>query len=229
MPVPLAVPVVIGGGRVVYMGYKAWKAWRQLQKLKKLKELKDKADKLKKAQQAARARAKPKPKRKVCAACKKQIKCFKKPKGMSDKEFDRQLKEQQDAINKTSADEILKRRAAIRKAGGTDGVRDKAAQQAARTAYAKKRTAELIRQGKTPAQAAKDVKTELASLAATHRLDIIAGGNPSDISGMGDTRVNSSLGSQWKGARSQELEDIAKQMKKEGLGKEKIDVKLKKC
>jgi Novel toxin 15 len=226
MALPAAVGIGIG---ILKIGSKVYKSYKEYKKAKKLLELKDKADKLRKAQQAAKAKPKPKPKKKVCAACKKEIKCFKKPKGVSDKEFDRQLKEQQDAINKTSADEILKRRAAIRKAGGTDGVRDNAAQQAARTAYSKKRTAELIRQGKSPAQAAKDVKTELASLAATHRLDIIAGGNPSDISGMGDSKVNSSLGPQWRGARSQELEDIAKQMKKEGLGKEKIDVKLKKC
>jgi hypothetical protein len=227
VPAPLAVPVVIGGGRIIYGGYKAWKAWKNAQKLKKLADAKKKADALKKAREAAKA--KPKVKKKVCAACKKLIKCFKKPKGMSDKEFDRQLKEQQDAINNTTADKLLQRRDAIRSAGGTSPLRDKAAQQAARDTYARNRRTQLANQGIRGKKADDAIAQELASLAATHRLDIIAGGNPSDISGMGDRRVNSSLGSQWKGARSQELEDIARQMKKEGLGKEKIDVKLKKC
>jgi Novel toxin 15 len=225
MPIPLAVPVVIGGGRIIYGGYRAWKAYRAAKKLKQLKDIKDKADKLKKAKEAA----KPKVKKKVCAACKKEVKCFKKPKGMSDKEFDRQLKEQQDAINNTTADQLASRRDAIRSAGGTGPLRDKAAQQAARDTFARNRRTELANQGIKGKKADDMIAGELANLAATHRLDIIAGGNPSDISGMGDRRVNSSLGSQWKGARSQELEDIAKQMKKEGMGKDKLDVKLKKC
>jgi Novel toxin 15 len=227
MPIPLAVPVVIGGGRIIYGGYRAWKAYRAAKKLKQLKDIKDKADKLKKAKEAAKA--KPKVKKKVCAACKKEVKCFKKPKGMSDKEFDRQLKEQQDAINNTTADQLASRRDAIRSAGGTGPLRDKAAQQAARDTFARNRRTELANQGIKGKKADDMIAGELANLAATHRLDIIAGGNPSDISGMGDRRVNSSLGSQWKGARSQELEDIAKQMKKEGMGKDKLDVKLKKC
>jgi Novel toxin 15 len=226
MVAPVVYVVGLGALRLGSMGYKAYKAYRQA---KKLKDLKDKADKLKKAQAAAKAKDKPKPQKKVCASCKKEIKCFKKPKGTSDKEFDRQLKEQQDAINRTSADDVIKRRDAIRAAGGTGPLRDNAAQQAARTAFSKRRTAELIRQGKSPVEAGKTVAGEMKNLAATHRLDIIAGGDPSDISGLADKITNRSLGPQWKGARSQELEDVARQMKKEGLGKEKIDIKLKKC
>ena len=37
----------------------------------------------------------------------------------------------------------------------------------------------------------------LDNLAATHRLDWVAGGDVYDISGLGDSGVNSSLGSQW--------------------------------
>jgi hypothetical protein len=185
----------------------------------------------KQAQQAAKQskglkKAKPK---KACAACKKSVKCFNKPKGMSDKEFDRQLKEQQDAINNTTADQLAARRDAIKKAGGTGPLRDLGAQNAARTRYKRNEISRLRRGGMSPGAAAKKVDADMGSLAATHRLDIIAGGDPSDISGLGDKRVNSSLGSQWKGARSQELEDIAKQMKKEGLGKDKMDVELKRC
>lgn len=73
------------------------------------------------------------------------------------------------------------------------------------------------------------VSKELKELAATHKLDIIAGGDPSDISGLGDKRTNSSIGSQWKGARSQPLEDHAKNMKGNGAGNEKMRVNLRKC
>ena len=38
----------------------------------------------------------------------------------------------------------------------------------------------------------------LKGQAALHRLDGIAGGDVTDISRVGDTRINSSLGSQWR-------------------------------
>lgn len=41
-------------------------------------------------------------------------------------------------------------------------------------------------------------------LAATHRLDGTVGGDWNDISGLGDSSINSSLGKQW-GSRKQEL------------------------
>jgi Novel toxin 15 len=157
------------------------------------------------------------------------VECFNKPKGMSDKEFARQLKEQQDAINNMDANKMLERRQAIKDAGGTTPLRDLGAQSAARANYQTSRTAELIAGGMSRRDAAVQVAGELSGLAATHRLDIIAGGNPSDISGMGDRSVNSSLGSQWKGRRSQSLEDHAREMKAKGKGKDKMNVKLKKC
>ena len=44
---------------------------------------------------------------------------------------------------------------------------------------------------------------------------------------MGDVKVNSSLGSQWKGRRSQELEDHAKAMKANGQGAALKDLKMR--
>lgn len=50
--------------------------------------------------------------------------------------------------------------------------------------------------------AAKELAEERYSgLAALHALDIIAGGNASQILGLGDARINSSLGSQWNHKR----------------------------
>lgn len=89
--------------------------------------------------------------------------------------------------------------------------------------------AELIASGMSRRAAAAQVASELSNLAATHRLDIRAGGDPSDISGMGNRSANSSLRSQWKGRRSQSLEDYARDMQEKGLGKEKMNVKLRRC
>lgn len=159
----------------------------------------------------------------------KDVECFNKPSNVKTDEFLRQLKEQEDALNNTTAETLLARRQAIRDAGGTSPLRDLKAQGRARTEYETNRMLELADEGVVGADAQRQVTRELATLAATHRLDIIAGGDPSDISGMGDRSVNSSMGSQWKGRRSQSLEDYAKDLDKNGVGKEKMRVKLRMC
>lgn len=159
----------------------------------------------------------------------KEVECFNKPSGVSEKEFLRQLKEQEDALNETTAETLLARRKAIRDAGGTTPLRDLKAQADARLKYSNDRFDELRTAGKTRTEAKAIIESELSNLAATHRLDIIAGGDPSDISGMGDKSVNSSFGSQWRGRRSQSLEDYASDLKKRGAGKEKMNVKLRMC
>jgi hypothetical protein len=154
--------------------------------------------------------------------------CFTKPEGADEAEFMRQLKDQQDAINNLTANQIVSARDAIRTAGGTGPLRDAAAQQAARKAYQAKRMLELT-ETMSEARAEQLVAQELQGLAATHRLDIIAGGNPSDISGVGDGRINSSMGSQWRYGRAQQLETKARNMQSKGQGDQKMNVKLKKC
>jgi len=170
-----------------------------------------------------RSTGKPKP------VPRKDVECFNKPKDMSDKEFKRQLDEQEGAINNMDAEEMLKRRQAIKDAGGTKSLRDHKAQKAARDKYRRVQEKKLSGQGYDEDEVADIIAKDLKGKHATHRLDIIAGGDPSDISGMGDGKVNSSLGSQWKGRRSQELEDHAKAMKANGQGKDKMNVKLRKC
>ena len=224
MVAPAIYAAIVVGGRLLHVGYRAYSAYKKAGKIQRVVKVYDRG---RKARRGAKRRTKPRKRR--CASCKKEVKCFKKPKGMSDKEFDRQLKEQQDAINNTTADTLTSRRDAIRAAGGTSPLRDLAAQSGARAAYRSRELQKLIKGGMNPRIASRQINKRMTNLAATHRLDIIAGGDPSDISGLGDKRVNSSLGSQWRGARSQELEEIARQQKKEGLGREKMNVKLKKC
>ncbi|WP_434573385.1 polymorphic toxin type 15 domain-containing protein [Pseudomonas sp. Z3-8] len=156
------------------------------------------------------------------------VECFNLPEGANEDEFIRQLKEQEDALNAMDADTLISRRKAIDDAGGTEALRDKKAQRKARKNYERKRLSDLLAQDVDANKAKKIVSTELKELAATHILDIIAGGNPSDVT-MGDKRTNSSVGAQWKGRRSQSIENHAKEMAKAGTGKEKMKVKLKRC
>jgi hypothetical protein len=72
------------------------------------------------------------------------------------------------------------------------------AQENARAAALKAKILELREQGQSRSEAAENASSWLATQAATHRLDGIAGGNVTDISGVGDARINSSLGSQWR-------------------------------
>ncbi|NKJ09419.1 PAAR-like domain-containing protein [Rhizobium sp. SG741] len=206
----------------------------ELGDLKKAEKLRKEAgeirEKEKQAERALEAREEGKDgARSTRAIPEKNVECFKKPAHLSDEEFDKQLQEQMDALRNIDADTLLQRRKAIRDAGGTSPLRDLNAQTQARRDYESGRLEELAQDGIVGQKAADKVAEEMSDLAATHRLDIIAGGDPSDISGLGDKGVNSSLGSQWKGRRSQSLEDYASEMKKNGLGKEKLKVNLKKC
>ena len=72
------------------------------------------------------------------------------------------------------------------------------AQQNARDDALANRIAELREQGKSRDEAKRLASEWLETQAALHRLDGIAGGNVTDISRVGDTRINSSLGSQWR-------------------------------
>lgn len=219
MVLPLAIPIaegVIVGGAWLYRAYRVYRAVRAAEALAQAA----------RAAQAASQLADQDPKE-PCPDC-DEVDCFNKPDGVSEDEFARQLKEQQDTINNTTANQLVQRRDAIRAAGGTDGVRDLAAQTAAREAYSTKRMTELLEtMSRSKAEAA--LAREMSSLAATHRLDIIAGGDPSDISGLGNRNVNSSLGAQWRGNRSQQLEDAARRMQSQGRGSEKMKVRLKRC
>lgn len=219
MAFPLAIPAgkaLIAGGAWAWRGYRAYRLARAAEAARRLEQAARTASQL--SQQDPNE---------PCPDC-DEVDCFKKPDGMSEEEFARQLKEQQDAINNTTADQLVARRDAIRAAGGTGPLRDRVAQEAAREAYQTKRMTELLEtMSRSRAEAA--LAKEMSGLAATHRLDIIAGGDPSDISGMGNRSVNSSLGAQWRGARSQQLEDAARRMQSQGRGNEKMNVKLKKC
>lgn len=114
-------------------------------------------------------------------------------------------------------------------AGGTKTLRYPKAQTDARKAFEQKRLRELGKKDIWGEAAEIQIALELKDLAATHRLDIIAGGDPKDVSGMGNKGANNSIGPQWKGARTNSLKTHAEGIIKEGRGKDKMHVKLKKC
>jgi hypothetical protein len=166
-----------------------------------------------------------------CGSASEEVPCFKVPAGADREEFARQLKEQQDALNEMKPEDYLKRRANYNKSN-----RDVQAQREARDNYEKTHvdqyTKENIANGMDPTEAEdaaeERIANEMKTLDATHRLDMIAGGDPSDISGLGDSSINRSIGSQWtKDDRLKKLDDRAEKAGKEG--KNSMDVKLTIC
>lgn len=104
-----------------------------------------------------------------------------------DVEFDRQLREQLDELEGLSLLDYMRNRDRFLDANGRRPSASNRAQRDAHDNATEDEIAALIEAGLNP-----------DNLAALHRLDIIAGGNPTRISGLGDSGVNSSLGSQWK-------------------------------
>lgn len=111
-------------------------------------------------------------------------------------EYQRQLDEQLAAIREIPLDQWQRNRADYGEAGRTAA--SEAAQRQARENALQERILELREQGLSRQDATEQANEWLRTQAATHRLDGIAGGDQVDISGVGDSPVNSSLGSQWR-------------------------------
>ena len=134
------------------------------------------------------------------------IPCFSCPAKANSEEFARQLLEQQIAINNTDPNVLKVRRDGVKK-HGTSLYRDVKAQTDARDAYETDQVTALYSKYKAAGHSAKDAMDmaeketwdEMKNLDATHTLDIIAGGDPSDISGLANKSGNRSAGSQWRG------------------------------
>ncbi|PAD34258.1 polymorphic toxin type 15 domain-containing protein [Terribacillus saccharophilus] len=143
-------------------------------------------------------------------------------------EFERQLQAQERGLNSLTVDGFLGNRNKYLSDGrATQG---NTAQRLARQEALNEKILELRKQGLSRNEAKLEANNWLKSQAALHNPDQIAGGNPSDIGGLGDKRINSSLGSQWK-SRIQEVDDHVKQssdlMSKEAQESTYLNVKLK--
>lgn len=194
---------------------------------------------------------------------KKKLKCFfsymnKKFQKMSPaekkkflKEYSKQLKRQQDAINDMTATEFMIARKAYKKEGRNklakkmqDGYRDDRAQEieASIIESLRKQGAPL---GDIKNRAKKRTKEIMDNMAALHEPDMVAGGwLDSKPSGLGDTRVNSSIGGSWtksvetiddvtgkpvKESRITTMEKTANDAIKNGQGNVKMNVGLEVC
>ena len=67
---------------------------------------------------------------------------------------------------------------------------------------------------------------EASTVDATHVLDIVAGGDPSNISGLQNRSVNRSLGSQWRGKVDDLDRALADQARQ---GAVKANIRLRPC
>lgn len=99
-------------------------------------------------------------------------------------------------MNELTVDEYLKNREKYLEQGRA--IEGTAIQKAAREKALNKKIAELFESGMSWEEAEIKAKSWLKTQAALHNPDQITGGNPRNIGGVGDSRINSSLGSQWR-------------------------------
>lgn len=136
-------------------------------------------------------------------------------------EYTRQVKGQEEGLNKLSIKEYLDNREAYanrlkeqKQAGkkNPSGRDPKSViqQQKIRERELKKKIKEYAEQGLSRKEAKEKANKWIKTQAALHDPDQIAGGNPLNVTGMGDKRINSSIGSQWK-TRG---DDVEKQVRK---------------
>ncbi|PEY67382.1 hypothetical protein COJ37_04675 [Bacillus cereus] len=111
-------------------------------------------------------------------------------------EFARQLKDQEKGMNELTVYEYQQNRKRFIDEGRA--IEGNAAQQAAREKALSKKIEELFESGMSWEEAEGKAASWLKTQAALHNPDQIAGGNPLHIGGLGDKRINSSLGSQWR-------------------------------
>jgi hypothetical protein len=179
-----------------------------------------------------------------CADCGDGPDCFDPPEDATPQEraeFSRQLKGQQNGINKMTPQQVIDninkyaaggRSAYPGEAAARQAFRDKMANQ-----YYDKALNKYLNDPATAANAdqlaQQDTTSYMQGKAALHNPDLVASGNanPTDL---GDARINSSLGSQWRStaqgsrlSRAQQLKAYAEKAKAEG--KTNMDVELKEC
>lgn len=131
-------------------------------------------------------------------------------------EYIRQVKGQEEGLNKLTIKEYLDNREAYKsrlkqqKQSGKknpSGRNPQAArqQQRIRDKSVKGKIKEYTKQGLNREEAERKANSWIKTQAALHDPDQIAGGNPLNVTGMGDKRINSSIGSQWR-ARADDVE-----------------------
>lgn len=156
--------------------------------------------------------------------CRSETICFDKRESSDPrvpKKFDEQLALQESALNAKSPAQVV---ASIPPPGGAEALRPLAlpAQRQARAAYVRANRTGFVSQYGEAAWTA-----HLAQLNAVHRLDMVAGGVPTDIVGMGDGTANQHIGRQWPAdSRRGKLLRYVEEMRKNNCP---MNVKLRVC
>lgn len=119
-------------------------------------------------------------------------------------EYRRQLKNQEDGLNKLTIQEYLDNIKEYKSNGrGTEAAK---IQKQIRADARREKINELRKKGKSKIEAEKIAEEWLKTQSALHNPDMSAGGNPLDVTGVGDARINSSIGSQWGNGNAELLE-----------------------
>ena len=142
-------------------------------------------------------------------------------------EFARQLADQEKGMNELTVKEYLDNRERYIAEGRA--LEGNSAQQAARREALSKKYKELIELGMSRSDAKIKAKEWLDTQAALHNPDQIAGGHANQIGGMGDKRINSSIGSQWKyriDAVDEQIQTLTEKMTPEQLRTTYLNVRL---
>ncbi|BBH44364.1 hypothetical protein KU43P_08410 [Pseudomonas sp. KU43P] len=157
------------------------------------------------------------------------VPCFKADKLPTFKhaEFERQLKGQQDGLNRLTIKEFLENIDSPVKRNPAIARRERKRFQM----KLQKRLQKELMGNMGPEEAkrlsAEQAKETMASLAALHNPDLIAGGRDA-ISDFGDRQVNSTIGPQWK-AKIQGLKRAAQRASQPGDTSALLNVRLHKC
>ncbi|OQD30776.1 polymorphic toxin type 15 domain-containing protein [Bacillus toyonensis] len=147
---------------------------------------------------------------------------FKRNPKHNEDEFIRQLKNQEDGLGKLTVDEFIQNRNQFLKYGRSKQANS--AQRLARKQAVQDKIDEFMEEGFSFREAEEQALKWIKDKAALHDPDQIAGGNPLKITGMGDSRINSSIGSQWKsriGNVDKEIRRVADTLSEE---EKKIDI-----
>ena len=121
---------------------------------------------------------------------------------MDRKEFNRQLKGQERGINsQTIAENKANRENYQRRKDETGDGRapeaDVAQRRAKEKAFQSRISTNMEKKNMSYGEAKKEAEEWMNGQAALHNPDQVAGGDPNKVSRMGNSRVNSSIGSQW--------------------------------
>lgn len=157
---------------------------------------------------------------------------FKCPEGCDKGEFEKQIKGQEKGLNDMTIEEFLKNRENY-KQNGRDTQEGAEAQRRAREEARMEKIDELRKQGMSRKEAEAEADKWLSTQAALHNPDQVAGGDPTKVTGVGDGRINSSIGGQWgKGGLADKLEQQVRDfitennIPPEGWSKIKMNVNL---